>query len=279
MKILFTTLFLPTGLVLFGVAAALWCLWRKPKQRRLCVAILGATLAGGYLLATPLVGRALGLALFNSVQGRELASLSEADAIVVLTGGIYDSGPMGWLPRAESIQRLAVAYEAQRRINLRLPVIVSGGHTEGVQNPSEARVSADFFARNRSEITPTELEEASTDTYEAALQLAPVLSHRGAHNVLLVTSDTHMLRALAIFRNHGIDAVPLPAMSLPHNLGIRAFLPSIYGSMLSTSALYEMYGLAASLISGKIAPRDLSYSHPAPAPAAPATSTQIIESE
>lgn len=259
MKILFTTLFLPTGLVLAGVGAALWCLWRRPKQRRLALVLLLGTLIGGYLLATPLVGRALGLALANSVQGRELGHMAEADALVVLTAGMYDSGPTSWLPRPETIQRLALGYEMQRRINLRLPVIVSGGHTEGVQNPSEARVAADFFARNRSEITPTELEEASTNTYESALQLAPVLSHRGARNVLLVTSDIHMLRALAIYRAHGVDAVPVPSLTQPHNLGARAVLPSLYGLQLSTAALYEMYGLAGALLAGKIALRDLTY--------------------
>jgi uncharacterized SAM-binding protein YcdF (DUF218 family) len=261
-KLIFTTLLLPTGLVLVGIAVALWLLWRRPRGRGAVLAVLCATFVIGYLLATPLVGRALGLMLASHIQARQLGTEDTPDAIVVLTAGIFDSGAMGWLPRAETIQRVAVAYETQRRINLRLPVIISGGHTEGVQNPSEAKVAADFFSKNRSEITPTELEETSTNTYESALQLAPALNRRGAKNVLLVTSDIHMLRALAIFRAHGIDAIPLPAMSIPHHLGVVAFLPSIRGLILSTSALYEIYDLAGSLIVGRFDFRDLTYKQP-----------------
>jgi uncharacterized SAM-binding protein YcdF (DUF218 family) len=264
-KLLFTTLFLPLGLTLLGLAVTLWLLWRRPRRGPLPRAVpvlLGVTLILSYLMATPLVGRALGGLLFNAVQGRELARPQDADAIIVLTGGMVQAGPVGWLPRAETMSRLAVAYEAQRLINLRLPVIVSGGHTAGVQNPSEAKVAADFFARNRSEITPTELEQTSTDTYESAMQLAPLVARRQYRNVLLVTSDVHMLRALAMFRARGVDAIPFPALSLPQNLGIRTILPSVYGLALTTDALYEAYALAAALITGEIGPRDLSYSPP-----------------
>jgi len=222
----------------------------------------------GYVTATPWFGLLLTNALANGVQGRELNEPSDADAIVVLTGGMINAGPVGWLPKPDGIQRLAVGYELQRMINLRLPVIVSGGHTKGVQNPSEANVTASFFARQRTEVTPTELEEVSTDTYESAMQLAPVLTKRGVRNVLLVTSDAHMLRALATFRARGIDPIPAPAMNTPTGLGVKMVLPSAYGITLTTDALYEVFGIIGYLISGKISLDDLFYKAKAPVPVA-----------
>ncbi len=212
-----------------------------------------------YVTATPWFGLLLTDMLSSQVEGRVLEDPQDADAIVVLTGGMLNAGPVGWIPKADGIHRLAVGYELQRMINLRLPVIVSGGHTKGGQNPSEANVTASFFARQRTEVTPTELEEVSTDTYESAMQLAPVLAKRGVRNVLLVTGEPHMLRALATFRARGIDAIPAPALSLPVDLGARMYLPSAYGIGVTSDALYEIFGLIGYLIGGKISLSDLTY--------------------
>lgn len=240
-------------------------LWRSHRigagwlGRRGALALFGLFVFG-WIVSMPAFGSGLGAFLFNHVEGRQLKNPEEADGIVVLTAGMINAGPAaGWLPKAQSIQRLAVAYELQRLINIRLPVIISGGYTEGVKAPSEARVLASFFAHQRTEVTPTELEEVSTDTFESALQLAPVLAKREMRNVLLVTSDVHMLRALAYFRARGIDAIPAPAVALPVSMGIRSYLPSVYGLALSTDAFYEIYGLALALLTGRINFSDLSY--------------------
>ncbi len=259
MKLLITSLLLPIGMVLALLAASVWVGSRRRPSRHLLIGLPLAAFVLLYVTSTPLFGRALSLVLVNHTYGRVLEDPAQANAIVVLTGGMMNAGEVGWLPMPVSIQRLAVAYELQRLVNLRMPVIVSGGHTAGVQNPSEAAVTASFFARHRTELTPTELEESSTDTYESALQLAPVLARREARTVFLVTSDIHMPRALATFRARGIDAVPFPAIALPGALGLRAVLPSVYGLKMTTEALYEMYGIVSYLVTGKISWSDIFY--------------------
>lgn len=264
MKLLFTTLMLPLGLILACIAAFAVVAWRCRGDllvyyRGRVVAVLVALFVAVYLIATPWFGLALSHTLSHHITGRSLKPGTPVDAIVVLTAGMINAGPMGWLPKPDSINRLAVAYQLQDMLGSRIPVIVSGGHMAGVQNPSEAAVVAQFFARQRTEITPTELEEASTDTYESAMQLAPVLSKRAAKNVILVTDETHMLRAAATFRGRGIDVIPIPAVSLPVSMGIKMYLPSIYGFGLTNNAMYELYALAGSLLTGKVTWSDLSY--------------------
>ena len=264
MKSIVLTLFLPTGLVLISLVVLAVTIWRRryvafAGYANWLVSWLCFIFLLAYITATPWCGLVLSNLLVSQVQGRVLDEPTDADVIVVLTGGMRNAGPVGWLPRAEGIHRLAVGYELQRMINLRLPVIVSGGKTHGVQNPSEANVTASFFARQRTEVTPTELEEVSTDTYESAMQLAGVIRKRGMRNVLLVTDEVHMLRALATYRARGIDAIPAPAISLPVDLGVRQFLPSAYGLELTSDAMYEIFGIIGYLLSGKISLGDLSY--------------------
>lgn len=264
MKPLLVTLLMPTGMVLILLAVMGGIIWRRrytafAGYSNWLLGWLGAIFVVAYVTATPWFGLMLSDVLSSGVEGRVLEDPQDADAIVVLTGGMVNAGPVGWIPKSDSIQRLAVGYELQRMINLRLPVIVSGGHTKGVKNPSEANVTASFFARQRTEVTPTELEEVSTDTYESAMQMAPVLARRGVRNVLLVTGEVHMLRALATYRARGIDAIPAPALSLPTELGVRMYLPSAYGVVLVSNAIYEIFGIAGYLVSGKISLGDLSY--------------------
>ena len=262
-KTLITLLFLPLGLTFLWLGWLAVLAWRRRHVGGLFggvgAVLIAMPLAFLLVCSLPITAQGLQGLLVNSIAGRQVQNPETIDAIIVLTGGMTDAGPVGWLPRAESIHRLAVAYELQRTINLRLPVIVSGGFTAGAQAPSEARVVADFFARNRSEVTPTELEEVSTDTAESALQLAPVLHKRSVRDVLLVTSDIHMPRALAAFRARGIDPIPAPALSVPHERGLQRFLPSARALVGTSAALTELYGIVGYMLTGKISWADLTY--------------------
>ncbi len=263
MKILVSLFLLPLGLLLLALATLAWLAWHRRYTGGLKGGAGAGLLSGVFiftvLCSLPATGQLLQSTLAGMIHGRSLNDPSQTQAIVVLTGGMTNAGPIGWLPRPETVQRLMVGYELQRAIDLRLPVIISGGFTQGVQAPSEARLAAEYFARGRSEITPTELEEVSTDTAESAVQLAPVLHQRGLKNVLLVTSDIHMPRALAAFRARGIDPVPAPAITVPTERGLRAWLPSVYGLQLTSAALTEIYGIIGYLLQGKIAWADFVY--------------------
>ena len=60
-------------------------------------------------------------------------------------------------------------------------------------------------------------------------------------------------------RARGVDAIPFPVLNLPGPMGLRDYLPSPYGVRLSSEALYEVYGLLAYLVSGRVGWGDVFY--------------------
>jgi uncharacterized SAM-binding protein YcdF (DUF218 family) len=258
MKLLVTVLLLPPGIILVLLALALWW-WRKHHWR--AFGCLVAAFVVGWALSSNVTARMLSAGLVGMIDGpAPQQQLADMDGIVVLTGGMIYVGDIGWLPHEESFRRVAVAYELQQRIGSRVPVLISGGRTAGLQYPSEARVVQQMFDRHRAQITPTELEEASTNTYESALQTAALLQKRRAEEVFLITSEIHMVRALAAYRGRGLDPVPFPAMMVPRGpLKFTDFLPTMSGLHLTTRALYEYLGLARYLMQGYISWDDIFY--------------------
>ncbi|MFZ2620387.1 MAG: YdcF family protein [Alphaproteobacteria bacterium] len=258
MKLLITTLLMPPGFALVLLAVGMYFLYRR-KVRRAWVT-LALALVLGWVGATQVFGRFVSMFLVAQIHGSMVGSPEEMDLIVVLTAGSMYTGETGWLPKPETYRRVSVAYELQSRIGSRIPVLISGGHLDGLKYPSEAYVAREYFDRRNAQLVPTIIEESGLNTYESALQVAAIAQKRSADQMFLVTSEVHMPRALATYRARGIDAVPFPVVTLPRgSLGIKGFLPTYEGAELTTSALYELYGLTLYLATGKISWSDLTY--------------------
>ncbi len=228
-------------------------------RRRTFMVVLAVILVCGWIVSTTAFGRLLASVLIAQVDGASMdVKPEDVDLIVVLGADIIYTGQTGWLPSQESYRRAAVAYELQSRIGSRVPVLISGGHIYGVQYPSEAEVIKTYFDRHDARVRPTILEEFSTSTYENSLQTSFIIQERQARDIFLVTSEIHMWRALATFRARGINALPFPAITAPRGgLGLRGYLPTPEGALLTSKAMYEIYGLATYLITGKIKMEDL----------------------
>jgi|GEM_PF-1064523 len=247
----------PPGLALIAAAILMWKF--KPAKQRLVILLV----VGFFTLWVPstlVFARFLSLSLLNQVDSRQPDNTASADMIIVLTRGMYKAENVGWLPTAGSYRRLAVGYELQRLTGSRTPILISGGKTAGVQYPSEAKVTAQFFDRFQAQYTPIVLEETSNNTYESSLQVAAILQKREVSNVFLITDEVHMLRALATYRARGIDPIPFPAITLPvGRTRFIDFLPSAEGALYTRDALYEFYGLMGYLMTGKVKFSDIFY--------------------
>jgi uncharacterized SAM-binding protein YcdF (DUF218 family) len=89
------------------------------------------------------------------------------------------------------------------------------------------------------------------DTEEESQTIAPIV---GLHRLILVTSASHMPRAMGFFRKRGLHPMAAPTDYLaPHQKGeSRYFFPDGYCLFKSQVAVYEYLGLAWETLRGKI---------------------------
>lgn len=157
------------------------------------------------------------------------AARPDAEAIVVLGGGRNLHAPEygGETASYWSLERARYAAKLQRETGL--PILVSGGRPGDRGVRTEADIIAGIL-RDEFGVPVRWTETESHDTRENARNTAALLQQHGVQRVLLVTHASHMDRALALFREAGVDAVPMatgymrPLMDSPY-----AWIPSFYG--------------------------------------------------
>jgi len=120
-------------------------------------------------------------------------------------------------------------------------IIVSGGVTgrdKGAQPEAEAMRTAIVQLGIPAEHVMVEAE--SKNTRQEAAVIARMLSDRARQPIVLVTSPTHMSRALEEFRAAGLDPVPsAAAYKSEHSLERHRWIPSNGGLMLVDTVVYD----------------------------------------
>jgi uncharacterized SAM-binding protein YcdF (DUF218 family) len=83
-------------------------------------------------------------------------------------------------------------------------------------------------------------ESSSKTTWDQARLIPSMLRDRGVDRFVLVTSPVHMRRSLALFRAHGIDAVPsVSPMRSEHLPPPSLIVPNEASLAMSGEALYD----------------------------------------
>jgi uncharacterized SAM-binding protein YcdF (DUF218 family) len=89
------------------------------------------------------------------------------------------------------------------------------------------------------------LESESRVTRDEAISSARILRQRGITSCIVVTSDTHMRRALATFRRAGLNAVPAIAIDpISWQRSTRTWVPTQQALEFSQQVIHEYLGLA-----------------------------------
>ncbi len=232
----------PTLSLWLGLAALVLIVVRR---RKLGAALLALGVAWSAVWSVPIASDALrGLLERRYPTVADAASLPTADAIVVLGGGHY-----GWLDRpevdAQALKYSRVAAGARAWWARRAPlVILSGGGGGG--KGSEARRMADAMERLGVPASVLLLEENSRDTRDNAEYTAEIARRHGLRRLLLVTSSLHMPRANLLFREAGIEVVPVPVPEGAPLCGWKQrWVPSRGALWRSGRAWKELAGLLA----------------------------------
>ncbi len=240
--------FSTTGALVWLLAAVAWLLLRPRSaaaRRALFVIAIAYALASIYAVPA-LIGRVLSAGYHpftaaDAPQGRTAVVVLGAEALRIR--GWDESLSLSLMTNVQAARVL----EAWRVFRLIAPAIVvtSGGlpHDDDASTPSGENMH-DELVRLGVPDSRIVVETTSHDTHDEAVIVAPMLRAHGIEHVVLVTSETHMRRSIAVFRAQGWNAVPAIA---PDPAGASAWsawlVPSANGLDLSHQVIHELIGL------------------------------------
>ena len=248
-----------TGFLLIGLTVGLALLLAAPRSRRWGLAWLAVLAAAYWVLSLPGTAAILEGALAGDVRPLQAAADAPgAEAIVVLGGGSETFRADEMTLSAPSEPSALRALEAARVYAL-MPtslVIPSGGPGgEAGRGEPESTVIRRVLEANGIPGDRIVEEGLASSTREEALALAEMLTARGVSRVIVVTSPTHMRRALGALAAAGIDPIGSPSREhselRPSN---GPLLPSERALRDSRYALREVMALVYYSARGWLAP-------------------------
>lgn len=185
--------------------------------------------------------------LENQIPKVQLNQLPAADAILCLGGGVEPSlsEPTGFHLKIGA-DRLSTALTLAAAGKAPLLILGGGGYPHQGQTFSEADAVRDYLAAH----VPLKIQLHSigvcSDTHDEALKVAALMKQRGLKRLLLVTSASHMPRAVATFSKAGVQAIPVPCnyLSSLNHLGDLQWLhwPSHHGFEIFACWMHEIIG-------------------------------------
>jgi uncharacterized SAM-binding protein YcdF (DUF218 family) len=243
----FPFLFIAATLAIPGLF--LGSIWRRRSR-----AWLTGIVVVYWLLSIPVCSSLIEASLDRGYQPLTADQAAKLDlrVIVVLGGGIETYRDDGRVVSTLSDATASRVLEAARLYDLLGDpwVIASGGG--GEQHPSQVVRVPESRAMRQALVAlgvPDEriLEESSsTDTRQEALNIRATFADEVEAPFVLVTSATHMRRAMATFHAVGLDPVASPARNGNANQlsGAQALVPSLDSLSASSFALREYMALA-----------------------------------
>lgn len=214
----------PLALGLFGVAAgAFW--GSRSRGARAGWALFALAWLWLWVWASPWFFFVIGGALESQYPSVPVTTLPQADAIVVLGGGIASPTPKTVYP--ELYPAADRGWQAARCFHAgKAPVILFSGVAEG---PGMKRFLMDLGVPADKIL----LESESKNTYENGLFTREKLKALKAKKVILVTSAWHLRRSVLTFRRLGVEVIPsgcdYEALSIQSWMGpatLQYYLPS-----------------------------------------------------
>lgn len=244
-KLVGTALLPPVGpVLLLGMGLAL-----IPRRRVLGLAT--AWFAALFLMALsiPWVAGELTLAIGGVSEPVSPEKLREAQAIVVIGGGLRPDAPEFGTDAPSILTLERVRYAAFLARSAKAPILVTGGPTANTR--SEADVMADVLEQEYA--VPVRWREGrARNTRENALFSAEILKAAGITKVAVVSHAVDTRRALREFRAVGIEPIAAPTRIPGKGLVLPwDFIPNMGSFAASYLALYELLGNVAAWIVGR----------------------------
>jgi uncharacterized SAM-binding protein YcdF (DUF218 family) len=249
-------LIFPDGLTCLLLVVVILTMRRKP---RLALGAVTTALVLLLLASTPLVSHMLVGAI--EARSEPQIPLPAVDAIVVLGAGARPADPPQPMVQIDGPTANRLLYAAKLYREGKAPIVIlSGGQLPWRKVlPPESAEMAEVIEIMGVPSSAVAQESESGNTYQNAVGTKAILEQRNLHRILLVTSALHMPRALALFRQQGVQAISAPTDFLSVSTSsarsswpdlIISVLPSAEALQLTTRALQELLGSAVYRIAG-----------------------------
>jgi uncharacterized SAM-binding protein YcdF (DUF218 family) len=233
----------PLGLaILLALVALVFRRFRRIAGTALLLSILVLWAA-----SMPVTANLLSLRWEAAYPPVAIADLPKADAIVLLGGFAAQPLPPRTAPdlnaHGDRLFEAARLFHAGKASH----IVISAGNLpwDTVVAP-EAQWAGALLSELGVPADAIVLESASRNTYENATFTKPILAQKRWRKVLLVTSATHMLRAMATFRKAGIAATAATTDvdgTDPVFTSVLDFLPAADALSTTTDVIKEMIGM------------------------------------
>lgn len=155
-----------------------------------------------------------------------------------------------WLDDA-TLQRCAKAVALYRK-GPRRPLIITGGLSAGEQGPPVARIMEQALREMGIPAEDLIVEDQSANTVGNAQATGDLLRQRRWRRIVLVTSASHLVRAVRLFRNQGLEVVPAGCAYRSDAIewNLLAFVPRSSTATANQELVHECLGIAASMWQG-----------------------------
>ena len=170
--------------------------------------IIRRLLVGLVVLACLGLSCAAGRMGFVYYKETHLPPIGDSDVIIVLGAQVKEDGT----PSVALTRRLTAALESY----LEKPQLIIVCGAQGINEPrAEGDVMRDWLIEKGVRPEDVVAETASFNTRENLVYARAIMEHRGLSQALVVTSDYHVARALALCRQTGISATGKGSPSKP----------------------------------------------------------------
>lgn len=241
------------------VTAIIFIIFKKYKAGKV---MLISTCVVFYFLSIEPVAFLLARSLEEkvSINNTELET-NNAVVIVILAGGVSKRGGnrsehelsgTGW-------KRLLHGIKMFRQFKGSIPILYSGGSGDPFDSvPVEAQLAKNFAVSIGIPLEMIWLESTSRNTYESGVEIKRFLDDKYQevvrHKIILVTSASHMLRAIKVMNKAGLNTIPSPSDFTAGSLKLDplSFLPSSSHFSSSTFSIHEWIGIGGYWLMGRV---------------------------